>query len=76
MSWLVTSPYGRQLTASWSCSQCRSGHSPDQRTADEIRAEAAAHVANRGHQVTVYSGTSELLLPLATADPRTSHPGS
>jgi hypothetical protein len=67
VNWLVTSPYGPQRTTSWSCFHCASGRSPGEPGAGEIRAEAAAHVESTGHQVLVYRGTSELLLPLATA---------
>lgn len=70
MSWCVTSPWGPQFISWWSCYSCTAGRSPGDQGADEIRGEAAAHVARAGHQVSVYRGTDELLLPLNTAAPR------
>jgi len=74
--WLVTTPHGPLLVASWTCLHCpqagdgrpaeltRAG-----RAADQTRAEAAMHVRQYGHEVIFRRGTAELLLPLATAAP-------
>jgi hypothetical protein len=72
MTWLITSPWGPQLTSSWSCCQCPQSAAPGVLAAAAAREQAAAHVAAAGHQVSVYRGTAELLLPLATEGAATS----
>jgi hypothetical protein len=70
VSWCVTSPWGPLQSSSWSCCQCPCSALPGVLSAEQARAGASEHVRSAGHQVSVYRGTSELLLPLNTAAPR------
>jgi hypothetical protein len=68
VTWLITSS-GPQLSSSWGCCQCPQSAEPGVLSAEKARAEARTHVETAGHQVSVYRGTVELLVPLATEVP-------
>ena len=66
MSFLATSPYGRQMTASWICTQCPAQAALIRTDGESLRAEAVRHLEFFGHHVSVTRGTTEEIYPMAT----------